>query len=100
MRYMSFSVILAVSASPVLADDCPGFGFKADYLDTHFCDQFDAIAGPVTRGLGMDETVSAPDGMAPEWWELEVVREAHRVDPAKTLDLIARIRAAGGEPLN
>ena len=100
MRNLSFSVILAVSASPVLAEDCPGFGFKADYLDTHFCDQFEDIIGPATRGMGPDETVSAPDGLAPEWWELELVREAHRVDPAKTLDLIARIRAAGGEPLN
>ncbi len=91
-------VALCCTAGSVAAEDCPGFGFGNAYLDTHFCGQFADIIGPVTRSITNDEPGSPPADMPAEWWGLPMVQDAHRVDPAKTLQLIQRIRDAGGEP--
>ncbi len=99
MKRQLLVLVLSAFASPALAEDCPTFGFTGDYLSSVFCNQLSEITGPATRNIEPGLTTSAPDWLAPEWLELSIIREAHRVDPAKTLQLIQRIKDAGGQPL-
>lgn len=89
-----------MAASPVAAEDCPGFGFESAYLDSLFCEQLRDVAGPTTRAMPTPDKVpdTGETGVEPEWLELPLVRDAWRSDPAKTLLLIQRIRDAGGRP--
>ena len=43
-------------------------------------------------------TPDDPEGDDTDWFQIELLRDAYRVDPKKTLELIARIRLAGGLP--
>lgn len=95
------SIVLLAAASG--ADACPSFGFTSPHLAQFFCQQFGDLSKPVTRDIG-DEDSGTPDGTgltqpAPDWMALPSVERAWRSDPAKTLLLIERLRAAGGRPL-
>jgi len=93
--------ILAVlaSASAVQADECAGLGLENAYLQEHFCAQLKSLSQPggVTRSMGNSGETSTSDPEA-DWAGIGILREAYRADPRKTLELIERIRNAGGLP--
>lgn len=78
--------------------DCPDLGLQSDFLAAYYCDQFERIVlDGETRTIGPDQP-ELPDGPGFEWLQSDLLQEAWRVDPKKTLDLIDRIRTAGGLP--
>lgn len=98
----SLFLLFAVAGSA--ADACPSFGFETTYLSDFFCGEFGEITGPTTRDMDLGGDGAAPSSASPRpmpgWMDLPIVEEAWRVDPAATLELIERIRAAGGRALN
>ena len=99
-RPLALSLLLAL---PAVADeatdtDCPGFGLASDYLVAVFCAELAGIPQTTWRGVEGDhsDTVRPAD----DWLALPLIDAAWRSDPAKTLALIARIRAAGGVPVD
>lgn len=90
----------ALVAAPSLASaqDCADFGLTSRYLTGFYCDEFRSLAGDAERTRSMNSTPGAetplPEGEI--WGEIDIIREAWRADPKKTLALIARIRNAGG----
>ena len=95
MLVLALALALAF-AGPAAAQDtesCGDLGLGDADLARQFCDEARAITGGGTRNL----FGSGPDE-PPGWLKPELLREAYRVDPQKTLDLIDRIRNAGGLP--
>ncbi|MEL6516746.1 MAG: hypothetical protein AAFQ39_03450 [Pseudomonadota bacterium] len=93
MRHIFAIVVLAGVAAPAHADDCSELGLTNGYLTEHFCSQLRDLAGAsTTRSMAptTDET------LADQFHDLEIIQEAYRADPRKTLELIERIRNAGG----
>ncbi len=87
---IGMSVTLALPAS---ADPCEGLGLRNAYLTQHFCKLLgDIRTEGATRGVGIQEA----DPLQPDWLEIPVLRDAYRADPRKTLELIRRIKDAGG----
>jgi len=76
------------------AEDCKELGVPNAYLAQMFCTELRALLPPgASRGL--DETDPAlPDGA--DWSGIGLLRDAYRADPRKTLELIRRIKDAGG----
>lgn len=104
-------ILLMLMAMAHGAQACPRFGLETAYLSEFFCREFDALAGqpapapsdePVTRTIEphQGDGPGPLPGLGPDWMALPTVSEAWRVDPAATLQLIERIRAAGGRPMN
>lgn len=78
--------------------DCPDLGLQSDFLAAYYCDQFERIVDEGgTRTIDPD-AAPLPDGPGYEWLQSNLLQDAWRVDPKKTLDLIDRIRTAGGLP--
>ena len=97
MRKFAFALLLAWPGL-ANAEDCPDLGLESAYLTQFFCDQ----AAGIGAQTGSDRS-SWPDGFPPPddatkqpWRQFEVFDEAYRVDPRKTLELIDRIKSAGG----
>jgi len=86
------ALALAGHAAAEGAETCSDFGLEDADLVRSFCEELRSITGGGTRNMfgGPDEP--------PDWIELDALRDAYRVDPQKTLELIARIRNAGGLP--
>lgn len=90
--------ILATILVPVMAhaDDCPDLGLPNAYLNAHFCAQLKTLSdadGGLTRSLNDTTSDTGPDA---EWRDIGIIQDAYRADPRKTLELIERIRNAGG----
>lgn len=101
MKYLAIAGALCAMAQPAAAQDCAALGLDSDFLTEHFCAQLEALAGDgtgTTRSVTTDGALtSLPDE---PWATIGVVQEAYRADPRKTLELIARIKGAGGlQPL-
>jgi len=97
---MTLAACLAVTASLAASGDgaCPDLGLDSVYLGQFFCDQFDQIiSGGITRTIDPDSP-ALPEGRGTDWVDIELLQDAWRMDPRKTLELIARIRTAGGLP--
>lgn len=93
----AFCLFLAQAAH---AEDCTQLGIENDYLQKMFCAELDEIidADPISRGIGGDDD---PDSDTDNLFEglgidAEVFKKAYRADPSATLELIERIRQAGG----
>lgn len=87
--------VVFATQSPAM-QACPDLGLSNSYLAQQFCAQLQMLSDrEATRSMGQHETVTVP-GLPPEWAEAEVIQDAYRADPQKTLALIARIRKAGG----
>lgn len=102
MRRVLFFFWLAGAAAPVQASgDCPAFGLSSAFLQEHFCSQLRDLSAPA--GTGTTRSI-LPEGdpdqpLSEDWAALPLIQDAYRADPQKTLELIARIRGAGGLPL-
>ncbi|MEM8631797.1 MAG: hypothetical protein AAGF74_11205 [Pseudomonadota bacterium] len=85
----------AASAQDAL-DGCEALGLTNAYTQAYFCAELDKIteADTPTRGIGDAEDETLPPGLS----DVDVIRDAYRADPRKTLELIKRIRNAGGLP--
>jgi len=97
---LSLFLIPGLAGTQAVANipDCEIPGLGSAYLTSYFCGLFDGIAnGEATRTLIPDEA-DLPQGPGYEWLEIELLRDAYRIDPKKTLELIQRIRTAGGLP--
>lgn len=92
-------VALLVMAPRAYAQDQCDLGLQSAYLTDYFCSALDDITDP---GLGTrsmtDETDTSNGGLDPLFAEIGVLKEAYRTDPRKTLELIQRIKSAGGLP--
>lgn len=97
-RILSLALAVAAAAGAARADDCPSLGLHSDYLTAYFCDQAARIIAEGTTRTIDPEQQNPPEGPGFDWAEVELLRDAWRVDPKKTLELIQRIRTAGGLP--
>ena len=79
-------------------ETCAELGLPNAWLTAMFCDQIAEITGGGTRSLGDDDPAALGGNAPPDWMEIDALAEAYRVDPQRTLELIARIRNAGGLP--
>lgn len=96
MRRVLTACVMAVAASSAVAaeeSECTQLGLTDAFLVDFYCDRLELLAEDdgTTRGFGTD--VELPDE---PWAELEIIQDAFRADPGKTLELIARIKGAGG----
>ncbi len=100
MRKILVAINVILSAQMCQAEDCGELGLTNSELAAYFCDKLKGISGSnsATRGiLGSDIDASDDIATAPEEWpDVEVLQDAYRTDPKKTLELIARIKKAGG----
>lgn len=93
MRHVFAILVLVGVAAPAHAEDCSELGLTNGYLTEHFCAQLRELAGSgTTRGMQPDNN----DTLADRFHDLEIIQDAYRADPRKTLELIERIRNAGG----
>ncbi|MEL6640954.1 MAG: hypothetical protein AAFP98_06520 [Pseudomonadota bacterium] len=98
MRHFTLGVLM-LAANTATADDCPTFALQSDYLTGFFCGQLEQIIGPKTRTIEPSNPITSAEDLPDAWLALPTVRDAYRVDPARTLAMIQRIRDAGGEPI-
>ena len=92
----AFAVVFSYSG-PVLAEDveCSVLKVPNPYLNAQFCSRLKALGDnrvvPPTRGVTQidPETEKLVS-------EVPIIQEAFEADPAKALELIKRIRKAGG----
>jgi hypothetical protein len=99
MRYLLIGLSLCV-ARPLAAEDCPTFALESDYLNGFFCGQLEEIIGPRTRTIEPSNPITTADSQFDDWLSISVIGDAYRVDPGRTLEMIQRIKDAGGEPTN
>lgn len=89
------AAVLAGIGTPGQSSDCPELNLPADSQQT-YCEQFrELLYGPFRSGSDRDanppgKTIESILTSDPLWGEV------YRADPKKTLELIARIRDAGG----
>lgn len=97
MRRIATVLLLSVPATQVQADDCAALGLRSAFLTRYFCDALEGVAKEPGPGRGLR---SGTDGHGaedlPPWADTELIRDAYRADPRKTLELIKRIKGAGG----
>ena len=82
------------------AVECPDLGLDSAFLSDHFCAQLQAIvpqegaATGTTRSITQEGNPDLPQGE--DWASFPMFQDAYRADPRKTLELIERIKGAGG----
>lgn len=98
MYRIALVAIALIAASGAAADECDELGLESPELTEEFCNALRIIAEPpgATRtilpdvpGKAEPEDPSGPTGVG-------IVDRAYRADPRKTLELIKRIKGAGG----
>lgn len=97
MRNLLSATLLICTALPAAAsEDCEALGLGSVFLTDHFCAQLEALRDikPLTRSIVAE---GDPDELpADAWASLGLIQDAYRADPRKTLELIERIKGAGG----
>ncbi len=92
------SLLLACSHAATANEDCAELGLPSDFLTKFYCKELHAIIeeNGGTRGYG--ETTSSPTDPVESGplGNIKALKEAYRADPSKTLELIKRIKSAGG----
>lgn len=88
----------AVAGAGAGAGGCADLGLRSDYLAAMFCAELESLAesGAASRGIGAGDTAGSDGPGLPDWPDIAVLQDAYRADPRKTLELIRRIKAAGG----
>ena len=86
----------AGSDMPEVGADCAALGIPDPAVAFALCAELEALGsgGTVSRGLGVGS--GSRDAVLDEWPDLNLVQDAFRADPRKTLELIRRIKDAGG----
>lgn len=89
-------VFLGLTATAAHAEDCAELDLESTHLTQYFCDALKDVgkAPATTRSAGIGNQSDAEP--LPEWAEVKIIQDAYRADPRKTLDLIKRIKNAGG----
>ena len=90
----------AVAETSSAEDECAALGLESQFLTRTYCKLLKELADEngATRSFGEGST-DTDAGEAPGIGDLEgitIIRDAYRADPKKTLDLIKRIKNAGG----
>ncbi|MEO0991566.1 MAG: hypothetical protein AAFX00_11510 [Pseudomonadota bacterium] len=95
MRRLALLMMLMPSSALAQSaeDDCAVLGLGTSFLGGHFCAELRDLAEPGGTRSAQDPNV---EELPPELMEIELIQEAYRADPRKTLDLIKRIKSAGG----
>lgn len=101
MRNTLITTVFMLAASGAVADseapECAALGLENDYLTALFCDQLQALGtGTGTTRSIVPEGNPDVDSPVAEWENIGLIQDAYRADPRKTLELIARIKGAGG----
>lgn len=95
---LALPLIAGLPAHAARAEDCAALGLPSEFLAEYFCDRFEEIVESGATRTILPDDQDLPDGPEYEWLQQDLLREAWRVDPKKTLELIQRIRLAGGLP--
>lgn len=97
MKPQLILAMVLLGTSPAHADEDCELKMESAYLTEYFCSAFQDISDtkPKTRSM-TDETDSSDDGLDPIFAQVGIIKEAYRTDPRKTLELIERIKSAGG----
>ncbi len=98
MRFLFLPALLVASAASAETEDCAALGLRSDYLAAMFCAELKSIGAsvPTARGMAGAETDGTGAQGLTEWPDFEILQDAYRADPRKTLELIRRIKEAGG----
>ncbi len=94
-----YHVVLAaviVAAADVPDDGCRDLGLENEALMEEICGELRGIAKPpgATRTLKWNAPETETDPTGPTGYL--IIDKAYRTDPRKTLELIERIKSAGG----
>ncbi|WP_347313420.1 hypothetical protein [Defluviimonas sp. SAOS-178_SWC] len=98
MHRMILPALLLAAPGGAGAEECAELGLRSGYLSALFCAELDALVqgGVTARGVG-DDSAAGPDAPGlPDWPDIAILQDAYRADPRKTLELIRRIKDAGG----
>lgn len=102
-KFAACLIALASGVAATEAVECPDLGLENAFLSDHFCAQLLAIVpgegAPTgtTRSITQEGNPDLPQGE--EWANFPMFQDAYRADPRKTLELIERIKGAGGLPV-
>ena len=98
MYRVLMTTALVATGSAAQADDCAALGLSDPGISELFCAELKALgAGAGTaRGIARSETGGDERPALDEWSDVVLIQDAYRQDPRKTLDLIRRIKDAGG----
>ena len=95
-RVLAISALI-IAAGDLQAGECDVLGVAEPELAASLCTELQALgaASGTGRGFGTDD--GEDDGPAlQEWAGIDLIQDAYRADPRKTLELIRRIKNAGG----
>ncbi len=93
MNRVALVVVLLAAASGARADECSELGLESTFLTQYYCGMLQETA----KDPGATRGWTPPDGEElPEETGIELIDRAYRADPRKTLELIKRIKGAGG----
>lgn len=89
---------LIMAAGDLQAADCDALGIKDTGSAESLCAELERLgaASKTGRGLGTDATDENTGPALQEWPQIDLIQDAYRADPRKTLELIRRIKDAGG----
>lgn len=93
MRRCLPHLALMFAATTAAAEDCGELGIPNAYLGALFCAELREMLVPSATTRGIPDDGITPDAA---WSGIEILRDAYRADPKKTLELIRRIKDAGG----
>lgn len=89
-------IFLGMTATAASASDCAELDLTSEGLTQYFCDALKDIGDAPERTRSAGSGGQSEADPLPDWAEVEIIKEAYRADPRKTLDLIKRIKNAGG----
>lgn len=91
-------IALMGSSLPASSETCEGLGLASSYLTQHFCKQLNDLSksGEPTRSVTSGDEIVRTGPVLPDWPDVTILQDAYRADPRKTLELIRRIKEAGG----
>jgi hypothetical protein len=89
---------LIIAAGELQASECDALGVAEPELAAGLCAELRALGGTSETGRGFGTTTPNEDDRPglEEWADIDLIQDAYRADPRKTLELIRRIKDAGG----
>lgn len=98
MYHIALTAIVLAAASGDMDDGCGELGLESAAQAEEFCEELREIARPPgnTRNLDWTDPEDGEAGAVSGPTGITVIDRAYRTDPRKTLELIQRIKSAGG----